>query len=209
MYCDSSLVFILDLKEYNVVQDLMSFGRLFHRSGPWCLIDLCASNIFGFVRWKLWELRVGYEWIDSFNVNILSNVEGSWLLKYLNIKTATWKVFMSAIFIVLSFLNKGSEFARYGAPLQIRRALFWSRRIGKIFVFAQFAQTVLQYVIYGSTMVLYNNNRVDWGRNNFNFEIIPTPFETQLVTWCKWLFQVRFSSNVNTKELRVLFIFNG
>ena len=38
------------LKEYIVLHDLTEAGRLFHRSGPWCLIDLCANSDMGFVK---------------------------------------------------------------------------------------------------------------------------------------------------------------
>lgn len=39
--------------------------------------------------------------------------------------------------------------------VQIRNALFCNKRIELSLVTPQFAQTILQYVIYGSTSVLY------------------------------------------------------
>ena len=64
-------------------------------------------------------------------------------------------------------------------------AFFCSLKIELIFVEKQFAQTLLQYVIYGRTSELYSRNKVAWGTRNFNLEIIPILLEMHIVTWCK------------------------
>ena len=75
---------------------------------------------------------------------------------YLNIKIATWRVCKSVTFKVFNLRNNGSVWAKKRDPVQIRNALFCNKRIALSLVTPQFAQTILQYVIYGSTSVLYN-----------------------------------------------------
>ena len=85
-----------------VEQDFMLSGKSFQMSGPECLTDLCVIDNLGFVRWKFPDMRVEYEWTELLNLNMLSKDGGSRLLMYLNIITATWVVFRSKIFSVLS-----------------------------------------------------------------------------------------------------------
>ena len=49
-YSDSSIVLTLDLNEERVVLDLITSGKGFQRSGPWCLMDLWAISNFGLTK---------------------------------------------------------------------------------------------------------------------------------------------------------------
>ena len=123
-YWDIKCFFVRDLKEQSDLHFFIFVGRAFHTSGPLCRIDLCASSIFGLLRWKSCECRVGYLCTLALCWKKIKNTSGnSWRLNFCMNK-AVWWVCISYVVKVFNRWNNGFVFERYPELVQIRMAFF-------------------------------------------------------------------------------------
>jgi hypothetical protein len=144
-------------------RDFSSVGKEFHKSGPCTRILNLLILLWNFARWKSLFCLVRYECTLEFSVNIEPKYWGIKLYIILNIKQATCNLFISQTVNIQYFLKIGFVWLSQCENVIIRTTLFWHKN--KLFNATVFwvAQTILQYIKYGSINTWYNDNNTQRG----------------------------------------------